>query len=986
MEATARQQAWAARWGWVVIAVAVLLTYWPLASFQWAIAHGDTLNCWLPWRWFISSCLNEGRFPLWNAHQQFGYPMHADLQGPAWYVEAIALGGTIGQGIHVLQGLCLLYVMIGGWGMSRLSRTIQDDSRVALIIGVAYALGGFFTGHQQHFYAIISAAWLPWLLDAFVHLLREPGWRPAARVALFQGLLLTGGNHTFTIISAYLLLALLLVHAWSEWRSALMARASAFIRWGGIAVLLSACIAAGPLHSWWETSGLLSRGGTMAYDAASVGAFTEPSLISLFFPYATGSDMDRLGTDPPMANAYMGALILAFALTALLRKRSRIGNALLVFGTISAFAAFGDGTPVHHWLWRWLPGMDLFRFPSYFRWFTWLAVLVLAGGTLRAWFSGEMERGRAVAAVALMAVTASFVVLLAPGGTAEAGSGISFFERMRSVDLGARVMLAACVSVAVLIIAAILAWKDRLDFGAVLLCVVLEMGWNSSLALWNTGVSDIEPAWISRRLDALSTGPIIPERTPTSRFDDNGERLHYLAHNTQDFIGGFSRNGVNSFWLRSAMELEVSHPSLWNAMAHQPVAYLADSLISWEQYERDAVDAARDSGLVVLMPEAPRIIAQPRNPSDEAVVTGFSGDAFTIACRNAAPALLVLQQSSYPGWEAAIDGSPALILQVNIAAMAVQVPAGQHEVVFRYSKPIVPWLLALSLITLFALLFALAMNPMRTLPLTGSAMLLAMTLWSLLAHAHGEPRTEEIMNRAVPALPDHASVILNDDGSSPMPTTGDMVGWRIRADRPQATGRAWRTLRDAERHRTKHAPDVEREIHWFDAALRTDPAVRAMILDRYSADPLDTDDGRCHLRLYRRTLPVDWKKLNRPDTVTRRWLHADASFGSGLSLTLDSLIEFRDGELVVDLWGSAPRPAEAVVIFECRLGDRVTDYRALPIAIRGIEEEPCYARLPLDEVYRRGQELKIYLWSNGGDSLQERAFRVRAAQRRFVDW
>ena len=42
------QEAWAKRWGWLVIALAVLLAYWPLSSFQYTLTHGDTLNCWAP--------------------------------------------------------------------------------------------------------------------------------------------------------------------------------------------------------------------------------------------------------------------------------------------------------------------------------------------------------------------------------------------------------------------------------------------------------------------------------------------------------------------------------------------------------------------------------------------------------------------------------------------------------------------------------------------------------------------------------------------------------------------------------------------------------------------------------------------------------------------------------------------------------------------------------------------------------------------------
>lgn len=49
-----------------------------------------------------------------------------------------------------------------------------------------------------------------------------------------------------------------------------------------------------------------------------------------------------------------------------------------------------------------------------------------------------------------------------------------------------------------------------------------------------------------------------------------------------------------------------------------------------------------------------------------------------------APAFLVLADTYYPGWTAAVDGAPARIYRANYIFRAVRVPPGVHQVEFRY--------------------------------------------------------------------------------------------------------------------------------------------------------------------------------------------------------------------------------------------------------------------------------------------------------------
>ncbi len=947
------QRRWAARWGWAVIATAVIVTYWPLSSFQWTLTHGDTLNCWLPWRWAISNALFNGEFPLWNPHHQFGYPLHADLQGPTWYVESLAIGGTMGHSIYSLQALYLLYIIIGGCGMMRSARNLHDDARVGLVIGCGYALGGFFTGHQMHFYAIISAAWLPWLFDAAWELMRAPTWRTALRAAVFQGLLLTGGNHTFTIIGSYLLAACFLHILWVHRTTWIKKDLSDLFLWSSIAMALAALIAAGPLHAWWESAPHLARASGLSYEAASINPVSPRSLTSLLFPFATGTDRAHLGTDAPMANAFMGGLILSLASAALFRKRSSLENVLLVFGLVTFVAALGDHTPLYRWLWRFVPGMDLFRFPAYFRWFSWFAALLLAAGTLKElWTTGKPRTALLLTTATLCA--AGLVTIVFHDGPSGSQDANSLFERMRSMGSNQRLLLSAAVPLPLLALSAFLVRQRMLSFAWVSIILLIEMGWSTSLAQWNTAVSDMSPEWIQDRLDALGHAPVTPTLEPTRTYKDSGQRLHYLSVNTRNYLGGYSKQGLNSFWLSNAMELELGHPLQWQALDEKPVVFMA-----------------RDTSVGF---EAVQAIA-------------FTPERFAVRTRSNHADTLVLQQSRFPGWTAMVDGAQQPLRTTNVAAMGVQVPAGEHEVVFEYRKPLVPWLLSISLIALFGALFALAATSApRTMNVVGTLLLASAVLWSLFAHTPKAERLESDVERLTEALPHDAAVVINDDGILRNPLHGDMNGWWLRADGPTDAAEALDALANARTFRSVEQGGT-RDLYWVDAGLRSSPEVRCAIEDHWVVSSVERSGLTTLLRLEERTTSPAWTVLHEEQLLSQRWLTKDAPFGSGCALSMDRLRDFRGGSLVIDIEAAAPADAEAVIVVERKFGERTTDYRSLPIASNAKgTSNACYAVVAVDELYRPDEELRIYLWSHHGDSLSERGLRVRATPEKFIRW
>jgi hypothetical protein len=95
-----------------------------------------------------------------------------------------------------------------------------------------------------------------------------------------------------------------------------------------------------------------------------------------------------------------------------------------------------------------------------------------------------------------------------------------------------------------------------------------------------------------------------------------------------------------------------------------------------------SVGRARDAPAIEGAParrDRPRRLA-----AGPASVVTDRDDRVDVRVRAGRPGYLILDDSFYPGWKAAVDGRAARILPANVDFRAVAVPAGTHVVSFRY--------------------------------------------------------------------------------------------------------------------------------------------------------------------------------------------------------------------------------------------------------------------------------------------------------------
>jgi uncharacterized membrane protein YfhO len=96
-----------------------------------------------------------------------------------------------------------------------------------------------------------------------------------------------------------------------------------------------------------------------------------------------------------------------------------------------------------------------------------------------------------------------------------------------------------------------------------------------------------------------------------------------------------------------------------------------------------------NAGQTVLIEErelAQNNISLNGNGSGSVRVVSYKPNKIELDVKSDSKAVLVSSESYYPGWRATIGGQPTEILLVNTAFRGVQIPEGNHRLVFTFSS------------------------------------------------------------------------------------------------------------------------------------------------------------------------------------------------------------------------------------------------------------------------------------------------------------
>lgn len=622
----------------------------------------DILDQYFQYRHFLSDSLSNGIWPLWLPWQYYGFPYFADPQGAAWYSPSWIIAAFRPYDLYSLYFEWLAHVFWGGLGFFFLLRKLGISILAALTMAILFECNGIFLGNAQHFTYVISMAWLPWVFLSFYQIIFRPQLKWSIAGGVILHFFLTGGYPAFFFIIIYALAALVTLQVIRHIRKGhkeKLKRLGIHLFFAGSIFLL---LSVGYLYSIFEAQGLMLRSSAIAMEDILFGPYPPKALISSILPMTVTGHQAFWGADISMIQGFIGLLPFFFLPLAFMDARYRrvkIGIALA--GGLSLLAAFGDATFVREGLSH-LPLLDRFRFPSIFRAFWMLSVLILGAwgfdalSTLR---KTIRWRGIGLSLLGLAIILMIFGRWL-PESSSEAGDfpwqGLLFqSELLRPfIESGSPFEkffpgLILLLSFLFLYLTALFT-KPSLRPYALLTIAAIE-GFCAVQLTHTMTITHPRPATAYQAaLKEMPEGYPIPDETPVHDNRPADPRFLPSWYNNNIFTKTVSPNGLNPFKLRAMSDMEKQ--DCYQRALPSPVVFFTDSSAQGSHYH-----------------------FQEWQPGH-----------FTLDVKISRPDTLVVQQSYYPGWFATRNDSPANITPWCGHLLSLPVPSGESQITFTFQR------------------------------------------------------------------------------------------------------------------------------------------------------------------------------------------------------------------------------------------------------------------------------------------------------------
>ncbi len=682
--------------------ILAIISYWQVAFLQNSLKW-DMLDCYLPWRYFVSDSIQNGVFPFWNPFQQLGYPIHADLRS-VWNPVILLISIFTRYNNYTLHYLLIFYLFLSGVGMYNLMLFLKTRKTIAFISGAAYILSGFFISHAQEITAFSAAAFLPFVLLYYLKFFTRYKTINIIKVSIFLFFMITGAYPALTIILAYLLFVIFLYYFITlliKKKYKLLKKAIINNLLLLLIIILSSSVL---IVTILQVSPYVNRISRVQLHEAMFDAFTPQSMISFLLPFSTVKNKIFFNTDITMANAYFGIIMLIFFIYSLFKKKSFLEYLLLGFGIAALLASFGEYTPFRKILFEYFPLMDKFRFPSFFTLFSVFIFIVITGKNLSNHknFSKLDYKTILIISLSILLVLA-FLVFYSSLNVSFSNfhflnNKYLFWDSLKKSTFYEHIFIQGIVQTIILMIFIFLLIKNKaIKFKTLGFLIIIEMIIAVQFNMYYTGVLKAKPASIKNYLNECPKSFSIPDDNLISLNTDKSSAKWPLWRNTNIFTKKVSFDSFNSFQFKGYSILIDSFPELKNAMLKNKMLYFSDKIMPYFSLH-NKIKKIENNDLFVndSIFYKLQLLKLHSDINDSIKIVKFSPNNIIADVKTKNKQIITLLQSNYYGWKVYIDDAPVNHFTSNFLVISTILPKGIHKIEYKYENKYVIWCFLIS--------------------------------------------------------------------------------------------------------------------------------------------------------------------------------------------------------------------------------------------------------------------------------------------------
>jgi hypothetical protein len=662
------------RYYFLFIATILILLFFHPAIFSGKTFYFRDIHRWFyPMKFFLAESLKGGSLPYWCSNYYCGSPFMSDLQSGVFYPLSLLFfffpfpwSLNIFIVLHFFLGFCFFYLFITGIGLTRKS---------ALITAISYCYGSYTIVSINTLNNLTTLIWLPAILWAYQKATQK-AYRPGYFLTiLFLCMAILGGEPQLFILSTGLLLVYGSLYNTSMNTITRVGMRNILIIFFLItAVFLITILQLEMTYLDYKHS---ARFGGISYEEASKFSLDTNMLkhfiIPLPFNPSFVADPDPLGNFYPgfrdipwLLTLYPGLLIVPMALFGLIFNFSfRILLWLMIF-VVTLILAMGDTTPAHFLFYKVFP---FFRFPVKFIFITSFSLLVISAYGIDRLFALLENKRILTASVLSLTILCMILDLYANHGDVNPFCKTDFY-RYHHPSLQPilddpetfRIYSDPEITIPSNLKKTILSYHVKWQ-----VMVTPNIGMLHDLS-YVSGVPALE-----LRYQYFITEILL---RPWS------EKLHFLKLANVKYI-------ISSEPLDQKPELsgklERINGLVFRIRDYLPRAWMVGNLTPIRKGTIDELmDGLFDPASSALTQG--EILTRYDNPFFKKVDSIGYGQNGTIHIELTAdsPSILVLSESSYPGWKVFIDGQEKENLWLNLLFQGVEVDKGKHSIDFIY--------------------------------------------------------------------------------------------------------------------------------------------------------------------------------------------------------------------------------------------------------------------------------------------------------------